>query len=599
MSLGVQLVPPHDQHLFSAWEKPQLMWHYLPTEAYDPTPLSSHGPIIYGVLVGLWALLILGLCLVIFYFRRLPSLANRSPTLTLLTALPALTNAIWILWRPLLGGQVGCAMDLWLMLFAFSFWIFLNASRFIRLIFLFRMHDALLDSVDKVSLSRTFSSPATSSSYSKPSPTQNDKDHPVASMAPSLLTPMSMDPRLPRSPRHSSHDPLNSSHPSMISSPIVDVGTMDYIDLLPMTTSPGSTSTAQADRGKEHLLKKPQGPHTEPTSWDRDDAVNHLWWYKYRYFLREKSLVLTVLSLEFLYILFFIVLPHAIMGSGPPPPDTSLGYAQGQCLVDWPFWPGYVVLVVAKSVLYPAQFFFMRDVRDAYGLRWELRAHTICKLIATPFFFLIILIPNIPQNARTWVMFVMNAIFLLGGIFTSLLFPLYDALTMRSRRNNVTFSLDSFHRMLRDVSEFNEFLIFCVKDFSVENALFHRRCTRLFSQHTSSALTTSSSTTTATTSSSPHVSGKHDPTGTVSPSSSAYKLEALSIYETYLQPHSPFELNIDVGTRRRFQARWDAGEDGPEVFRELVDEVERIMFQHTYPRFLSTREDPSTTIIPS
>ncbi|RKP13866.1 hypothetical protein BJ684DRAFT_19678 [Piptocephalis cylindrospora] len=535
------------------------MWHYLPTTGYDPTPLSTHGPIIFGVIVGLWALVLLGLCLAVIHFRRLPSLANRSPVLTVMAAAPALANAAWILWRPLLGGRVSCAMDLWLMLFAFSFWILLNASRFIRLIFLFRMHDALLDSVDKVAISRTLSPISTTasittetSSISKADPSIQTDPH--SSTVPKKSYP---DPHVSASLKPSS-EPFDPTHPAMVHSPIVEVGGMECIDLMPMDTR-GYQGTKADDRGKARLLGKRKGPREEPMSWGRDEGISRLWWYKYRHLLRERSLVLLVISLELLYIILFIGIPHAIMGSSPL--EDPRGYAQGQCLVDWPFWPGYVILVGLKTVVYPAQFLFMRDVRDAYGLRWELRVHT------TP---------------RTWVMFVMNGIFLLGGIFTSFLFPLYDALSMRSRRKNVSFSLDSFHHMLKDATEFDEFLIFCVKDFSVENALFHRRCARLFSQHES------------TTSASSHAVGRADlGLSTSSPTSSAYKLEVNSIYDTYLQSNSPFELNMDVRTLRRFQERWNAGEDGPEVFREVVDEVERIMFQHTYPRFLATREDRS------
>ncbi|KAI9227465.1 MAG: hypothetical protein DHS80DRAFT_24219 [Piptocephalis tieghemiana] len=173
------------------------MWTYVPTEGYDPSVLMpKEGLILWILLSSLWGLAILAMALTAYRYRHTPAVMNRCSYLTLMTLPSPILLLAWVLYRPLVSTHPSCFMDVWCFFLGNSFSLTFNFCRFLRILHIYHIKEALLDADQHYLLSPDY--PA-SPDHSDPSDIQ--------------LVPKSWSPSLdPPSPPH----PLTQGNPQIM-----------------------------------------------------------------------------------------------------------------------------------------------------------------------------------------------------------------------------------------------------------------------------------------------------------------------------------------------------------------------------------------------
>jgi len=124
-------------------------------------------------------------------------------------------------------------------------------------------------------------------------------------------------------------------------------------------------------------------------------------------------------------------------------------------------------------------------------------------------------------------------------------------------------SRHSFELLLTDSILFEQFKEFAVKDFSVENALFYDRCTKL----------------------------KRRPPRT----EKLLAREQQDIYDRFLSEGAELQVNLSDQTSRTIRELVERGEFGRGLYDAAIDEVAFLMYTNTFPRFLRDIVGPEET----
>lgn len=219
---------------------------------------------------------------------------------------------------------------------------------------------------------------------------------------------------------------------------------------------------------------------------------------------------------------------------------------------------------------------------------------------------------------RTAVFITFVLIYALNSLYTTYILPLRDILRYKKRTQSTTLTRKSLSRLLENPDDFHAFLLFSVKDFSVENALFYRRYQQvakkvqrlLQDQEKDASMSEASSDQGAgrkesvdeggasrlrNTESSAKGDGttreKHGSKGTCPDLGT----ELENIYSTFLAPNSHYELNVPRKMVMAVRRRLDEKEYQLKIFDEVLEEVQLLMFQNTYPRFIEGRRNSLQT----
>ncbi|RKP14323.1 hypothetical protein BJ684DRAFT_19262 [Piptocephalis cylindrospora] len=488
---------------------------------------------------------VLGLAFATYRYRHTPAATHRSVGLTLLVLPSPLIIPPWAFYRALVSTTPSCYFDLWCFVLTTMPNITFNLCRLLRMLHVYKFQEAMLDAADQSS--------------------------------PVLLH--NPNPALPaNTPNHEKAPGSKGMGKSAVSwsftSPISHAS----------APKPRPTTVDGKDRSDNGAME-----------W-LSNEYSHVWWFRYRGLLTEKSLIF-IGSAIVGGTLFLNVILTLIRG-----PYPNRRFAEIQCPVDWPFWPASLISNIIKCFLYPAIFFFLREAQDAYGIRREFQIYGVLNSTSAAACFAVLWIPGLKQSVRTGFFITFVLIYALNSLYTTYVLPLRDIMRYKRRAQSKTLTMKTLRRCLDNPDDFHAFLLFSVKDFSVENALFHRRYEqvakkvhRLALEQEYARLSGASSdhTIACETEGEAYVqnagaSEKFKESGTrITCSELSAELE--NVYSTFLAPDSHYELNVSRRLVLAVRRKLDEQDYRLEIFQEVLDEVHLLMFQNTYPRFVEHR----------
>ncbi|RKP13034.1 hypothetical protein BJ684DRAFT_20452 [Piptocephalis cylindrospora] len=357
--------------------------------------------------------------------------------------------------------------------------------------------------------------------------------------------------------------------------------TMDYEKVVTLLPDPSWGS----DQGSSTNMisgarKAPEDPEVIQYL---EDLAGDAWWFKYRAYLTERSLFFICLSIIF-GVLVLLAIITGIHGGYPS--DTP--YALGQCMVDWPNWPIFVLDVGLKSLLYPLIFFYLREVNDAYGIRREFEVFGSLNAIAVVLYFVTIWIPALNQATRTSLFLVAVVVFVANNVYTTYILPLRDVLKSRRHSRSGKMTMQSLRKLLDTPEGFSSFLHYSVRDFSVENPLFYRRYHQIADRVAQSRKMIRASM------DSEVLAGKVEHSETLH---NELGQELWGVYTNFLRVGAHYELNVPREKVGRVERELRARDYRLEILDDILHDVCLVMFQHTYPRFLDkqgTRRRPQS-----
>ncbi|KAK9765404.1 hypothetical protein K7432_006298 [Basidiobolus ranarum] len=285
------------------------------------------------------------------------------------------------------------------------------------------------------------------------------------------------------------------------------------------------------------------------------------WYYKHRRILGSNVLG-TLMSVVVLIHVIVLMVIQVVSPRFAVVPSI----ADEECMVGWE-WIPHRFFVALYTVLIFFLILLLRSVSDAYGIRRELII--MCSISTFIDIFLIIffsvpamqiLDPNIFSLAIALIPISIFYYFMvLKPIIESYGFTtIFQTLMCRPPQITLTSSMESFEILLRTPSLFEQFKLFAVKDFTVENVLFYEYCCRI-----------------------------HE----LAVSSSNYTEELREMFTIFIAHDSRFMINLNGRTFRKLQQMVLEGRFEENMYDEAQEEVKDLMFRNTYPRYLQTRRN--------
>ncbi|ORX90018.1 regulator of G protein signaling superfamily [Basidiobolus meristosporus CBS 931.73] len=285
------------------------------------------------------------------------------------------------------------------------------------------------------------------------------------------------------------------------------------------------------------------------------------WYYKHRRILGSNVLG-TLMSVVVLFHVILLMIIQVVSPRFAIVPSV----ADENCLIGWE-WIPHRFFVIFYTVLIIVLILMLLSVSDAYGIRRELII--MCTISTSIDIFLIIffsvpamqvLDPNIFSLAIALIpIFTFYYFMVLKPILESYGFTtLFQTLIGRSPQIALTSSMESFETLLRTPTLFEQFKLFAVKDFTIENVLFYEHCCRI-----------------------------HELAAT----SSNYAEELQEIFTIFIAQDSRFMINLNGRTFRKLRQMVVERKFEENMYDEAKEEVKDLMFRNTYPRFLQTRRN--------
>ncbi|KAJ3132221.1 hypothetical protein HK101_004620 [Irineochytrium annulatum] len=276
------------------------------------------------------------------------------------------------------------------------------------------------------------------------------------------------------------HDP--ASQPQDLTSII----TTDF----PSSTASSFTTTPIRHRG--NLRGAPATPSQRGPADTPAPAKPLTWWYENRERVADRTLtrILGVAALVWgLYCAALLFVPGVGVVGGVATMKDLFGVIDNngtdhrspaflrQCQ-GWPFYPIMFFEAVFALVISPAIIYALYRTRDSHGIRAEILLNLVFMVPA-----IIIYIFMTLRNKKIQFMdpvLLMNVSMLLS-VIPSLLIPIVSSYREERRRKGVRLALNmsSFRSILDDPMMLAEFRAFCVRELTVENAIFWQECVTL------------------------------------------------------------------------------------------------------------------------
>ncbi|KAK9766455.1 hypothetical protein K7432_004437 [Basidiobolus ranarum] len=304
----------------------------------------------------------------------------------------------------------------------------------------------------------------------------------------------------------------------------------------------------------------------------QDYDLESNWIQRHSYIFEDHFLIRILGGLTLFHIVLTIVVQgftHSYAFNALPRLD---------CFNGWEYIPVYVIGSCEIFLFGSVVIRYIRGVSDAYNIVKELSLIVVAT--GTGFFFhlLFAYTPNL-YNIRaiipvgTWGFCTLWSIHLLNcGL------PLVEIYQTNRRAKNYLNGrkLPSFEEVLEHPILFEKFKAFTVKDFSIENALFYERYLRLRTTPTAFVK-------------------DHDPTRE-DRLPVEIKAELKSIYETFIQMDSDYQVNLKGETISEIERRIREDEYALDMLDQALTEVKLLMYQHTFKRFL--QQEYTYTMLP-
>jgi len=300
------------------------------------------------------------------------------------------------------------------------------------------------------------------------------------------------------------------------------------------------------------------------------------WYTRNRRQASTANLVYYITAFVILYIVALVIVQ--MYNSSALKTDFGQSSSGNSCTYGLEYIPVYAVLSVLLFILNPLLLFYVRDIEDAYGIRFELVATSLIWFITLTLDLVWIYVPKIPDEVKTaWPHYMwMLVAFLLTHIVT-VIRPLFiywrqrrsgdeedTASSNRQRGSTGASSKKAFELVLTDSMLFEEFKHFAVKDFSVENALFYEKAA-MFRRL-------------------PPV-----PVSASAADSEYLSKEARKIYYLFLREHADLQINISGPTLRNVESDMRLKRFHPSMFDRALTEIVALMWTDTYVRFVRSK----------
>ncbi|ORX97880.1 hypothetical protein K493DRAFT_313890 [Basidiobolus meristosporus CBS 931.73] len=465
----------------------------------------SAGLILTCVLTPLWVLQSFGSSVVFWRHRDTDYIKYRSPKLSLLMELFVCIIGVLYMLRWSLTGSIPCFVIVWITEFGYPVIYLAIIARSVRLLFLYRLSEAKLASA------------LTNNTATK----HNLKSERTVNLK-------------KRSSNDSGMEMRNLTYPSD-SSIVNSNGTRPPTTALPLEQS---------------------------------------WFHQHRYILSSNFLNTSIGTAMVFHIMILIVLQAFSENIAIIPKVIT-----SNCFNGWEWIPHQIFVVLYNVILF-IFVIMLRNVSDAYGIRGELLYMSLVNMFFDVFFIIYFHISTLrtfdPNDYAVNLAFIPLLTFQYHMIVRPVLitrgYPSITSLFSRRTGNDLSSNINaypltatkvSFEQVMDNYTLWEQFKLFAVQDFSVENVLFFERCRRLKDSWTC------------------------DETGELKVE--VIETEVRDVYDTFITPNARLMVNLNGKTRRQIQEALNQKNISVDIFDRAVEEVSELMFRNTYPRFIQSR----------
>ncbi|EPZ35625.1 hypothetical protein O9G_002633 [Rozella allomycis CSF55] len=253
--------------------------------------------------------------------------------------------------------------------------------------------------------------------------------------------------------------------------------------------------------------------------------------------------------------------------------DYSKGRSVEKCYTS--DYLGIYIVILGFSLIIPYLLYIIRNIRDSFGIQREL---TACMISFFVFFTLNFLASFgiVPLNNT----FVGGNIFFTANTFIchfiSVVRPVIRMYYHERAKRSMTIDPESFEKVLSTPAMFAELKKIMADMFCVENAMLGRKKrTSIIASRSETPVTRNSS-----------ISQNNAASLFIDSSQkSTVRGEDNDLYERYVKPGSPFELNLPHKLREKCTEM--IKEKSPNAFDEVYKEVWSMIYQNSFPRYVS------------
>ncbi|ORX88373.1 hypothetical protein K493DRAFT_306675 [Basidiobolus meristosporus CBS 931.73] len=298
-----------------------------------------------------------------------------------------------------------------------------------------------------------------------------------------------------------------------------------------------------------------------PQLWGfKGNDLTQNWYYRRRYMLSGQyiSTVISIILMFHLGVAFVVQLLSTRF-------VMNFAAVSEDCMKGWEYYPHDVFACIYILICFPYLVYQLWTVKDAYGIRIEL---IVTSLVSCVGFCIFLISLNIDKNG-TLNQYVPNSLWwglpLMVTSFFAVTYPLINALRHTfsfSRRTSAEteFSMEAFESLLSNPIYFENFKLFTVSDFTVENVLFYERC-RNVTLNTREA----------------ELNGNRI---NLVP-------ELQEIYNTFIKNSAEFQVNLEANTRRALVDKAKKNQFTVDMYDQAAEEIKMLMFRNTYLRYLA------------
>ncbi|KAK9685880.1 hypothetical protein K7432_015336 [Basidiobolus ranarum] len=240
--------------------------------------------------------------------------------------------------------------------------------------------------------------------------------------------------------------------------------------------------------------------------------------------------------------------------------------ATTNCFNGWE-WVPHQIFITLYNVCMLFLIVVLRNVVDAYGIRTELTVMCVVNAIIDVFFIIYynqVGVKEIdPNNHLVNIAFIYLLTFQYQMVIRPIMVvrgyrSIFLPMSRSSDNQNLTLCMESLDLLLSSPPLMEQFKMFSVKDFTVENVLFYERCMRFRNDI-------------------------GEGTG------SNIAAEVSDIFDTFIAYESRLMINLTGRTRQTIQEMINGNVYHLTMFDIAVEEVKDLMFRNTYPRFLQSK----------
>ncbi|RKP25277.1 hypothetical protein SYNPS1DRAFT_22737 [Syncephalis pseudoplumigaleata] len=277
--------------------------------------------------------------------------------------------------------------------------------------------------------------------------------------------------------------------------------------------------------------------------------------YRHRVWVSTRSIFKVILALTGLFLLSTSIAFGASTRMRSGIRDST------DCRFGPEFYPMHVFTLLYSLCALPAMLMIYYRTADTYGLLVELCVTAASGALLSVLQLVMSISPRVRgrveemQPLGNWLAFYLVAAHLLTVISPTAVVWVSTYLLREST------SEDEFINVLHRPSEFQKFCEFAISEFSVENPLFYDRCRSVMEDN--------------------HQGRRH--------CSAQTREELRKIYDVFLQPHAPLEVNLPYHLRNAIAAQVHEDRWSPSMFEGARWEIWRLMYRHSYPRYVRRR----------